>query len=123
MSYQVFLAKNEKFIICQVSGEMTVETAKQFAAEIHNLSQEKNLKKFLIDVRQAPNISSIMQNYKFIYNDLNELDFQRNALTAILVNKGDHSHDFVETVSLNAGYNVKICDNEEEAIKWFDEEG
>ena len=102
MSYRVFIAKNKKYIIYQVSGEMTRDTAKQFAADIQDLSQKQNKSRFLIDVRQATNLFTIMENFIFIYKDMDEMNFQKNSFTTILINKGDHSHDIVEKISLNA---------------------
>ncbi len=122
MSYTVSLSENEKYIICCVSGEMDIDIAKQFTIDMNELSHETRIKRFLVDVRKAPNVSDMFDNYKFAYKDMNELDLQRDVRSAILVSTGDKSHDFVGIVSRNAGYNVRVFDNGQAAIAWLDEE-
>lgn len=50
-----------------------------------------------------------------------EPELHRDVRAAILVDATDRKHDFVETVSRNAGYNVRVFDDEEAAIAWLDE--
>ena len=52
---------------------------------------------------------------------MKRLDLQRDVRSAILVDSGDHSHDFVETVTQNAGYVVRVFDDEAAAIAWLEE--
>jgi hypothetical protein len=46
---------------------------------------------------------------------------ERDNRAAILVDPTDRSHDFVEVVSRNAGYNVRVFIEEERAIAWLEE--
>jgi hypothetical protein len=39
----------------------------------------------------------------------------------MLTSPNDKSHDFIETVLRNAGYDVKLFVNESEAITWLEE--
>jgi hypothetical protein len=69
MSFKVFLSENNKYIICRVSGPMTVDTATEFAKEMDFLSRAHGIKRLLTDVRDAPNTSSVMDNHNFTQSD------------------------------------------------------
>ena len=120
MSYTITTSDNGKYLICRVSGEITVDLAREFTKELNRLSRTLNIKRFLNDVREATNALSTLQNYNFAYKDMAEMNLQRDACSAILVGPADKSHDFVGTVTQNAGYNVRIFHDEEAAIAWLD---
>lgn len=122
MSYTIAISENGSYIICRVIGPMTVEIAQEFAREMDNLSHAKNIKRFLTDVREAPNVSSVNQNYKYANQDMKGLKLQRGVRSAILVDPADTTHDFVETAVMNAGYNVRVFRDERAAIAWLNEE-
>jgi hypothetical protein len=89
MSYTITISENGQYIICRVTGSMTVEIAREFAKEIDSLSRAKNIKRFLTDVREAPNISSVYQNYEYAYKDMIDLKLQRDVCSAILADTAD----------------------------------
>jgi hypothetical protein len=116
MSFKVFLSDNKKYIICRVSGPMSVDTAAEFTKEMDLLSRAHAIKRFLTDVRDAPNTSSVMENHNFTQSDMRKLGLQKDARTAILAKQSDRSHDFVEFASQSTGYNVRLFDDEHAAI-------
>ena len=122
MNYTITTSDNGKYLICQVSGEITVDLAREFTKELNRLSRTLNIKRFLNDVREATNALSTLQNYNFAYKDMAEMNLQREACSAILVGPADKSHDFVGTVTQNAGYNVRIFHDEGSAIAWLDDD-
>jgi hypothetical protein len=121
MSYKIAISENGNFIICEVTGQFTVEVAKQFTIELDRVSRATGIKRFMTDVRNAPNVSNVFQNYNFVNTDMTELELQKDVRSAILVTATDKSHDFVETASRNAGYNVRVFDDEETAAAWLSE--
>jgi len=122
MSYTITLSDDGRYIVCRVVGQVKVEIAREFAKEMDRWSRSLNVKRFLTDVREAPNASSTFENYEFAYKDLEELGVQRDARAAILVAPDDRTHDFVEMVVQNAGYGVKIFHDEESAVAWLTDE-
>ena len=54
---------------------------------------------------------------------MGDLNFARSAHVAILVSPDDRSHDFIETVNRNAGYNVRVFRDADAAISWLEEPG
>lgn len=121
MNYKISLLNNETIIACKVIGPMTKDTAVQFSRDMDVLSREKNIKRFLIDVRGAPNVSDALENFRFANEDMTELGLQKNVRCAIMVDEDDGTHNFVETLIRNAGYNVRIYSNEKKAMLWLEE--
>lgn len=113
------MSDDQKYIICRVTGPMGADTAREFGQAMDALSRDRHVDRFLTDVRNAINVSGVLDNYRFAHEDMT--DFQRTARSAILTAPGDRSHDFVETVARNAGYIVRIFDDEETAVAWLEE--
>lgn len=99
---------------------MDVDIAKRFTQAVYDLSRDRHISRFLVDVRSAPNVSGVLDNYRFAYEDMKDFDFPRNARAAILIAMGDESHNFVETASQNAGRDVRVFDDEEAATAWLE---
>lgn len=121
MSYQLEMAENGRYLICRVARPVTTNLAMQFSMAMDQVSRAHNVKRFLVDVRGAPNVATVFQNYEYANKGMTSLDLQRDVRSAILVDSGDHSHDFVETVTQNAGYVVRVFDDEAAAIAWLEE--
>jgi len=47
--------------------------------------------------------------------------FDRNAKVAFLIHPDDHSHDFIEVVFRNAGFNARLFREKENALKFLSE--
>ncbi len=76
------------------------------------------INRYLVDVTQAKNTDSVQDSYEFAYNDMKTAEgIDQYARVATLVSADDHSHDFIETVSRNAGLNVRIFTDPEKAKK------
>ena len=120
MDYEVSVAEKDSLIVCVVSGPIIRGDARKFTSEMTVLAQARGIKRFLFDVREAPNASSILGSYTFVHEDLTELGFPRISRVAILRTADDASHDFIETVSRNAGYLVRLFVDEADAIAWLE---
>jgi hypothetical protein len=80
-----------------------------------------NINRFLIDLTHAKNESDAMAQHQFAYNDLQEAGVDLNSKIALLVRDDDRTHDFIETVLLNAGYACLKFSDEDTAIGWLEE--
>jgi hypothetical protein len=121
MGYSISLSENQKYIICRVTGKITLETAREFTKELDQRSRSLKIKRFLTDVRHAQNALSTFEKYNFAYGDMAKMDLQRDVRSAILAAESDRTHDFVGTVTRNAGYGVRVFYEEEAAIEWLNE--
>jgi len=118
MSYTIKPSEDGKYIILKHWGEITSEMAMQRNLEAHALGTKLGLTRHLVDVTEARNVDSITKTYKFAYDDMQiPPGINRTARVAVLVSPDDHSHDFVETVTRNAGLDVTLFRNREAAIK------
>ena len=67
-------------------------------------------------VRICP-ANSTLGSYRFAHDDMKRTPaIDTSAVVAVLVSPGDHSHDFIETVSRNSGLNVTLFTDRERAV-------
>lgn len=111
-------APGGKFIEMKVRGEVTRESALRQNLEAHALGQELGIHRYLVDVTEARNVDSVMDDYNFSYADMQKTPgIDRRAVVAMLVSPGDHSHDFIETLSRNTGLNVTLFRDRRAAVR------
>jgi ABC-type transporter Mla MlaB component len=118
MEYSIRLSADEQYIILTISGEINRQNALPLNREAHALGKEKGIRCYLVDLTHARNTDTPVQSYNFAYTDMQSATgIDRNARVALLVSPGDTSHHFMETVARNAGLNVRLFTNREEAIR------
>lgn len=122
MSYEISLPENRKYVYVRVTEAITIELARRFSKDSAVLGRKHNLNRFLFDVREARNVARTLLNYQFVHKEMAALDLDKAARSAILVSPADKSHDFVETLARNAGYNVRLFTDAAAAIGWLEEE-
>lgn len=84
--------------------------------EVHALARKRGISRFLLDMTEATNTDSVVDSYEFAYSDLfNAEGIDKKVVVVILVSQDDHSHDFIETVLRNAGFNVRIFRDPDQA--------
>lgn len=120
MNYTMEISENRKYIRTVVTGKITREFAGRYSVAASEFGKANGIDRFLFDVRDARNVESTMQNYQYAYTDLPRLELERKVRVAIFRDPEDHSHDFIELVAANAGYNVRFFDDEESALAWLD---
>lgn len=121
MTKEIKISDSGKYIIVRVNEDMTRTLAESLGLEAMHLGSKKNLNKFLYDLRNSRNKETLNSNYIFVNQDLKRLEPNPENKIAMLTSPNDKSHDFIETVLRNAGYNVKLFIVEEEAIAWLEE--
>jgi hypothetical protein len=107
MSYAITRAVDGEYIITTIDDDVTRETAQQHALDAHALGAELGIRCFLFDVTAARNSESVLGNFKMTHEDSLNLSAQaRRSCVAVLVARGDRTHDFNETLARNAGLDV-----------------
>lgn len=120
MEYSIKPSKDSDYIILKVSGEFTAQSFMKCIVETHTLGREMGIHSYLVDATNARNTDSAFGNYKFAYSDMKNTEgIDLLARVAGLVSPGDCSHDFVETVSNNAGMIFKLFTDPDEAKAWL----
>ena len=121
MEYKISLSDDRKYILVLVSGSVNRLNTMEYVIESHKLGLKEGIKSFLIDLRNARNVDSIGNNYNFVNEDLqSESLVDKSAKIALLVEKNDHSHDFIETVAINSGNVLRLFRDEKEALQYLD---
>jgi hypothetical protein len=121
MNYEIFKSENGKYMVVQVKGPMSRDLAIEIALELDKKRKMLNVNNMLYDLRDSENVESVTSNYFFAYEDMEKLNLDKSARVAILTSPSDSSHDFIETVIKNAGYNVCQFKEEKLAIAWLEE--
>ena len=118
MSYSVKPSEDGKYIILKHWGEIDRKLTTQRNLEAHALGAELGITRHLVDLTEAKHVDTVINTYEFAYKDMRLLPgINKDARVAVLVSPDDHSHDFVETVTRNAGQNVTLFRNREAAIR------
>lgn len=121
MSYTVGISENKKYVTAKVVDEINRKVAMAYAIEANKLMREYGIKKILLDATEAVNTDSTVEQYEFSYKEMKTPEIDLTAIVAMVVSEGDHSHDFIETTSLNAGINARIFNTFEEALAFLEE--
>ncbi|MBN2556417.1 MAG: hypothetical protein JXA97_10805 [Anaerolineales bacterium] len=120
MGSTISVSEDQNYIILKAVGNYTRELAMADNLKAHAMGREMGIKLYLSDMTEARNIETTTDNYYFANKDMKTTPgIDPHARVALLVQPEDRSHDFVETVSRNAGFNVKIFRDRELAIQYL----
>ena len=121
MSYTITPAKDGDYILVEVHGPVTHEIGIKWTLEAHALGKKLGIRKHLVDVTDAVNEDSTVDQYRFANSGLTEHEsFDRYSRIAVLVDPQDHSHDFIETVCRNVGLNFRLFRSRNEAMAFLE---
>jgi hypothetical protein len=120
LEYKLSVSNNATYIIINLLKPMTVELGQRCGSEATALGKSTGINRYLFDLRGAPNIENVLPNYHFAYQGLESFGFPRTSQTALLTDADDKSHDFMETLFLNAGYKVLLFRDEAAAVAWLE---
>ena len=118
MPYTITVSEDKKYIISKSIGGFTNEMARQQNIDGYALGLKLGIDRFLVDLIDSPYEGSAIDHYEFANTRTEEQEqYNRYSRVALLVHPDDHSHDFFETVSRNAGFDVTIFRDREAAIQ------
>ena len=118
MKYELTVADNN-YLIIKSFVPMTTQFGRDCGPEMMKLSTANGINKFMFDLRRTPNVQSVTKNIDFAYNELPAFGFPKVSRSAFLVSPDDSSHDFITSVFLKAGYDVKLFTEEDAALQWL----
>lgn len=123
MGYSINPSKDRDYIVLKVVGDFKAQNMMKYIIDAHMLGKEIGINRYLVDVTEARNVDSIIDNYTFAYSDMKKAEeVDLTARVAALVSQGDHSHNFVETVLCNAVIPLKIFNEMDMAIDYLMQE-
>ncbi len=116
MNYEITVSKDGKYIILKVVGPISRQLAVKYNLEAHALGKQKGIDRFLLDFTECRNTDTVLRNYKYVYEDMQNPNINQKARTALLVNPNDHSHDFIEALFRNAGADFTLYHDRDVAM-------
>jgi len=117
MSYEISVSEDGNYIITKHWGKITSELVIKRTLEAHALGEKLGITKHLMDVTEARNIDSVTNSYTFANEKISSTPgINMSVRVAVLVSSDDHSHDFIETVTRNAGQDITIFRDRKLAI-------
>lgn len=120
MKYTISPSDDGTYIILKFTGEISRHTSMEHILEAHAMGKKLGTNGFLLDLTEATNIDSTTDQYEFVHRDmLKSEDVDTYARVAVLVHPEDNSHDFIETVFRNVGFNLRLFQNRAEALKFL----
>lgn len=101
-------------------GEISRGSVLEENLEAHALGRAHGVRSYLVDHTEAQSIDSLVDQYDFAYHDMRETEgLDQGARVAVLIAEGDRSHDFIETVCRNAGFDVQLFTDREAALRFL----
>jgi hypothetical protein len=122
MDYQVSMATSGRYVLIKVLVPMTGAIGVRCGTDASRLGAEKKVDAYLFDLRDSPNVQSVVDNYEFAHQELADFGFPKKSRSAFLVRPNDHSHDFINTAFFNAGYVTRLFTDEASAVSWLETE-
>jgi hypothetical protein len=120
MDYTITPSVDGMFIILKVKGNITRQTALQMNLEAHALGRKMQIRRYFVDMTESKNTDNPLEAYEFTHSDMRQTEgIDKLAWVAALVSPNDHSHDFMETVSTNAGLHLKLFTDPVEAKRFL----
>jgi hypothetical protein len=120
MDYTITPSNDGTHIILKVKGNITRQTALQMNLEAHALGRQLQIRRYLVDVTESKNTDNPLEDYELAHSDMRQTEgIDKQAWVVALVSPGDHSHDFMETVSKNAGLHLKLFTDPVEAMRFL----
>ena len=120
MSERISLSDDSTYVILEIRGEINRQKALQYNLEAHKLGKEHGIRKYLVDLTNARNVDTVLNNYQFAYKDMRHTEgIDMTAIVAMVVALEDHTHDFIETAFKNSGFNVALFRDKQNAIDYL----
>ena len=119
MNYRIELSPDKEYLKLTVFETINGAFEKEFAQKAIQEAKKHTIKKFLIDVRGISNIATTFEQYNLGYKDMTDFGLDPVSRIAILSDPENESHNFIETVFLNAGYKCRIFTDETDALDWL----
>jgi hypothetical protein len=119
MDFELCLAPQGDHAIMTNYADVTHPSAVERQRAMQAFSDEHKVTRFLIDTRGKQFVGGPIELYTFVRRTLPDEGYNRHWRVALVTSPDDHSHDFLETVSQNAGYQVMVFKSFTTAQEWL----
>jgi hypothetical protein len=119
MDFELCLASDGGHAIMKNYADVTHASAVVRQRAMQAFSDEHKVTRFLIDTRGKQFVGGPLELYTFVRSTLPTEGYNRQWRVALVTSTEDSSHDFLETVSQNAGYQVMVFKSFTTAQDWL----
>ncbi len=119
MDFTVDLDDSAGIIEVRVQADTTEALAAQIATRATALARGRPIRGYLLDMRGTRDVAPVFADYDLAYNGLAAAGFDARHWLAMLLDEGDDSRSFFETLASNAGIRLGIFNAEDAARAWL----
>jgi len=119
MDFDLRLERNGSFAILTNHKDVTLRSAIQHQRAMRAFAQTHGVYHFLLDTRGNSFRGTYVDLFRFARKILHKEGFDSTWKVALVTSPKDRSHDMLELFTHNAGYQVKIFTNYDEAQVWL----
>lgn len=119
MDYKLTVSEDRRYINVRLYVPMSNKLSRIIAQELSDLSKQTGIERFFFDLRGAVSEEDVLSSYTMAYEELEAIGPSRSHMSAFLTDPDDKSHDFMETLLRNAGFNVKQFKDRQTALTWL----
>lgn len=120
MKYEISLSDDGNYLEIRLFQFITGDLEREFAERAIRDANKHKVSRFLVDVRGTPNIASFVDQYFFGHREMAQFGLDKSSRIAILTGDDDHTHHFIETVLVNAGYRCRSFRSRDAAVDWLE---
>ncbi len=122
-NYQIEHIRQGNYLRVRPLAPLTRELISDYSMAAHTQCRSEGCNGYLFDLRGIENACNPVDNYDFVYRDMEEMKLLHSIKSAVLIDEADDSHSFPELLLQNAGYNIRFFSDEQEAIEWLVQTG
>jgi hypothetical protein len=119
MQYKLSVSDDRRYINIRLYVPMSNELSRTIAHELADLSKQTGIERFFFDLRGVVCEEDVLSSYTMAYEDLEKIGPSRSHMSVFLTDIDDKSHDFMETLYRNAGFNIKQFKDKDTALAWL----
>ncbi|MBL8016696.1 MAG: hypothetical protein JNK43_05445 [Ignavibacteria bacterium] len=121
MPFKINVSESNDYICLNYHGSITNTELTDSIIGCQEIYKKTGLSLFLADCTNMLAEHSILDIFSKV-DSFESLEMKKDFKEAIIITKDSESLDklnFYETACLNRGYNVRIFENKEDALKWL----
>ena len=118
MDFEIKYSEEKKMILGRVSGELELPVLKKLTLELKKLAEVHNCRKCLSDMRETPVPESIIDIFD-APKAVSEAGDMSNFRCAMIVKEIREQWEFLETISINRGQQIRIFTDFNDGEAWL----
>jgi hypothetical protein len=119
MDFDLKLEPNGSFVILTNHKDVTLLSVIERQRAMRNFAEKHGVYRFLLDTRGMSFRGTYVDMFRFARKILHKEGFDSTWKVALVTSRKDRSHDMLEIFTHNAGYQVKVFTDYDEAQVWL----